>query len=217
MQKSAAAVTSGPQCLGHSCPYQSLPSSVSLWAGILQPSPCLLVPPFFLLPLPQCPLNLTADDTDVFFRLEHAAITYSKQSDQLWTDAVASAHCKMRHCRRRLRATTLIYGHCRCIKKESSLLGKTYPSSETAKAGSPPRAYDYPVKAVEQIHGTWRESPLCSILTENWWTLLQSWHCYRRALILPASSILLLEGFIARLIYKCPFPPHQQNTQHPQH
>lgn len=37
MQETAAAVTSGPQCLGHSCPYQSLPSSVSPWAGLLQP------------------------------------------------------------------------------------------------------------------------------------------------------------------------------------
>lgn len=202
MQETAAAVTSGPQCLGHSCPYQSLPSSVSLWAGILQPSPCLLVPPFFLLFLPQCPLNLKADDTDVSFRLKHAAITYSKQSDQLWIDA--SAHCKMRLCWWRLRATTFIYGHYMYLKKESSLLGKTYPSSETAKASSPPRAYDYPIKAFEQIHSTWRESPLCSrrhILSENWWTLVQSWHYYRRVLTLPASSTLLLAGFMARLIY----------------
>lgn len=205
MQETAAAVTSGPQCLGHSCPYQSLqflPSSVSLWAGILQPSPCLLVLPFFLLFLPQCPLNLKADDTDVSFRLKHAAITYSKQSDQLWIDA--SAHCKMRLCWWRLRATTFIYGHHMYLKKERSLLGKTYPSSETAKSGSSPRAYDYPIKAVEQIHSTWRESPLCSrhyILSENWWTLVQSWHYYRRALTLPPSSTLLLERFIARLIY----------------
>lgn len=203
MQETAAAVKSGPQCLGHSCPYQSLPSSGSLWAGILQPSPCLLVPPFFLLFLPQYPLNLKADDADVSFRSEHAAITYSKQSDQLWIDAVASAHCKMRHCRRRLRAATLIYGHYMYIKKESNLLSKTYPFRETAKSGSPPRAYDYPIKAIEQIHSTWRESPLCSrhyILSENWWTLVQSWHYYRRVLTLPPSSTVLLERCTARSI-----------------
>lgn len=82
-------------------------------------------------------------------------------------------------------------------------MGKIYPASETVKAGSPPRAYDYPVKAVRQIHSTWRESLLCSrhhILSENWWTLVPSWHYYRRALILPASSTLLLEGLIVRLI-----------------
>lgn len=140
-----------------------------------------------------------ADDTDVSFRSEHAAITYSKQSDQLWIDA--SAHCKTRLCWWRLRATTLIYGHYMHIKKESSLLGKTYPSSERAKSVSPPRAYDYPTKAVEQ---TWRDSPLCSrhhILSENWWTLVYLWHYYRRALTMPAASTLLLEVFIARLIY----------------
>lgn len=170
---STAAVTSGLQCLGHSCPYQSLSSSVSLWAS------------YSLLPV---------------FWFRHSFFFLFRRVP--WT------------VRQMTQISPLGWSMLQ------SLILSSLTSYESMQSPLLTVKWGFAHGGWEQIHGTWRGSPLCSrhrILLENWWTLVQSWHYYRSALILPASSVLLLEGFIARLIYKCPFLPHQQNTQHPQH
>lgn len=191
----------GLSCLEHSFPYQSFPSSGWLWAGILQAPPCLLVlTSFFFLSVPwtlkgmiqMSPLGLSLQ----------RSLTLSSLASQEPVHAGASAHCKMKLCWWRLKATH-ICGHSIYIKKavwwakcahsvkQQKLILHLGPITSQPK---PLCRFREPGMNLSHAAGITSWHKIAG-------PLYQSWRYCSRGLILSARSLLLLAGFTARCDY----------------